>query len=594
MKNNKYASIRNGLFAVMLPVLAGCATSSHTSLRSFAEDTGGTGQFPPISSAPHDEADAADAEAYDVEAGAAWEEINGALFPPDPEHSTAESDPVHDLMEEGPTWAGMAAPDDDAGGTPAPDLWDRIRAGFDFPQHDNHRVRIELDWYASHPDYLDRTVERARPYLYLIVESLEQRDMPMEIALLPIVESAFQPFAYSHGRAAGIWQFIPSTARHFGLKQNWWYDGRRDIQASTNAALDFLQSLHAELDNDWLLALAAYNSGAGTVKRAIQTNRRHGKPTDFWSLQLPAETRAYVPKLLALAELFTRPEQYSIDIRSIPDEPIVRTVHTGTQIDLAKAAELAETSLDELYRLNPAFNRWATDPDGPHELLLPLDKAPLFENNLAALDAADRVTWQRYVIRNGDTLGTIAQRHHTTVEVLRRFNNIKGNTIRAGHALLIPVSSRNLSGYALSQDERIKSAQSSPRDGRKHVYAVRSGDTLWDIARQHDVAVRQLAQWNGIAPRDPLRIGQRLIIWQRAGSGASATADLNAQHPLGNTTKRINYVVRKGDSLARISQRFNVKVSELRDWNSLRKNEYLQPGQKLTLYVDVINQTENI
>jgi membrane-bound lytic murein transglycosylase D len=584
MKNNKYAPIRNGLFAMLLPVLAGCAATSHTTLRSAA-DTPADDQPLTHLSASHEPA--ADAATYDDETGVAWNEANGVLFPPDPEHSTLETDAAQAPPEGAATWTDAAAP---AG--VAPDVWDRMRAGFDFPLHDNHRVRAELDWYASHPDYLDRTLERARPYLHLIIESLEQRGMPTEIALLPIVESAYQPFAYSHGRAAGIWQFIPSTARDFGLKQNWWYDGRRDILASTRAALDFLQSLHDELDNDWLLALAAYNSGAGTVKRAIQTNRRHGKPTDFWSLQLPAETRAYVPKLLALAELFTRPEQYSLVIRSIPDEPVVRTVHTGAQIDLAKAAELSDTSLDELYRLNPAFNRWATDPDGPHELLLPLDKAALFETQLATLAAADRVTWQRYVIREGDTLGTIAQRHRTTVEVLRRFNNIKGNMIRAGNALVIPVSSRSLSGYTLSQDERGRSAQNSPREGHKFVYAVRGGDTLWDIARLHNVGLTQLAQWNGISPRDPLRIGQRLTIWRKGDT--SAAAGLNAQHPLGNTTKRIHYVVRKGDSLARISQRFNVKVSELRDWNSLGMNQYLQPGQKLTLYVDVINQTENI
>lgn len=575
MKNNKYAPIRNGLLALLLPVFAGCAA---------------TGPIASGSAALPQQDNVAGTAAYDEDAAAAWDEVNGALFPPDPEHTTLEADAALAARDGEPAWDD--APDADA--ARAPDLWDRMRAGFDFPRHDNQRVRAELDWYASHPDYLDRTVERARPYLHLIIENLEQRGMPLEIALLPIVESAYQPFAYSHGRAAGIWQFIPSTARDFGLKQNWWYDGRRDILASTRAALDFLQALHAELGQDWLLALAAYNSGAGTVKRAIQANLLHGKPTDFWSLQLPAETRAYVPKLLALAELFARPGHYALEIRSIPDEPVVRTVQTGSQIDLAKAAELSDTSLDELYRLNPAFNRWATDPDGPHELLLPLDKAPLLEAGLAALDAADRVAWQRYVIREGDTLGTIAQRHRTTVEVLRRFNSIKGNMIRAGHALLIPVSSRSLSGYTLSQDERVRAAQNSPRQGRKLVYAVRSGDTLWDIARRHNVNLQHLAQWNGISPRDPLRVGQRLTIWQKAGADASAAADLNAQHPLANTTRRIHYVVRKGDSLARISQRFNVKVSELRDWNSLHNNQHLHPGQRLTLYVDVVGQTENI
>lgn len=588
MKNNKYAPIRNGLFAITLLALAGCAATPPGMFRSSAAD-----RLPAGTPAAPAQAASAEVEPYDDET-AAWDGIDGTLFPPDPEHSTVETEPELALQEGGATWidssaAGGSLPED-APDAYAPDLWDRMRAGFDFPQHDNQRVRAELDWYASHPDYLDRTVERARPYLYIIIEELHRRDMPMEIALLPIVESAYQPLAYSRGRAAGIWQFIPGTAQHYGLKLNWWYDGRRDILASTRAALDFLQALHDDLDNDWLLALAAYNSGAGTVKRAIKTNERHGRPTDFWSLQLPAETRAYVPKLLALAELFANPEDYSLAIRSIPDEQVVRSVGTGSQIDLAKAAELSDISLDELYRLNPAFNRWATDPDGPHELLLPLDKASLFETKLATLDAADRVTWQRYIIRSGDSLGTIAKRHHTTVEVLRQFNNIKGNVIRAGHALLIPASARSLSVSAPGLDARGQTAQTGPRTGGKFVYAVRSGDTLWNIARRHDVELKHLAQWNGISPRDPLRIGQRLTIWRDSG----AAAGLNAQPPLGNTTQRINYVVRKGDSLARISQRFNVKVSELRDWNSLRKNQHLQPGQKLTLYIDVIHQTENI
>ncbi|MCC6206886.1 MAG: LysM peptidoglycan-binding domain-containing protein [Gammaproteobacteria bacterium] len=592
MDNNKHAPIRNGLLAFLLSVMAGCATTHQSSLEST--DTSLRHEILALPSENSDDASEA-GDLYAESESGEWNEINGAVFPPDPEHQTLETSPAQ-------AGRGAEDPDREAGDagqqmaehTDAPDLWERVRSGYGIPRHDNPRVRAELEWYVRHPDYLDRTIDRSRPYLYVVVENLKERGMPMEIALLPIVESAYQPFAYSHGRAAGIWQFIPSTAQHYGLKLNWWYDGRRDILASTRAALDYLQSLHDELDNDWLLALAAYNSGAGTVKRAVRANQRHGKPTDFWSLQLPAETRAYVPKLLALAELFANPDAQMIKIPSVPDMPVVRTVQTGAQIDLAKAAELADTSLDEIYRLNPAFNRWATDPDGPHQLLLPLDKAELFETRIATLGDADRLTWQRYVIRTGDTLGGIADRHHTTVDALRRVNNIKGNMIRAGNALLIPISTRSLSGYALSQDERTRAAQNSPRSGKKLVYAVRGGDTLWDIARAHGVAVAHLASWNGISPRDPLRIGQRLVIWQTRQANADATAGPNAQHPLSNTTRRINYTVRKGDSLAGISHRFNVKVTELRNWNSLRKNEYLHPGQKLTLYVDVINQTENI
>ncbi|MCC6302366.1 MAG: LysM peptidoglycan-binding domain-containing protein [Gammaproteobacteria bacterium] len=585
MRNDKYTPIRNGLLAFLLGILAGCATTHQPSPDSA--DGAPRDESPVAAFAGSRDGGDADTEGAPEE----WSGINDALFPPDPEHRTLETDPALTDAETGePDHEAPQQAAEDA----EPDLWDRMRAGYGIPRHDNPRVRAELEWYARHPDYLNRTVDRSRPYLYVIVEDLERRGMPMEIALLPIVESAYQPFAYSRGRAAGIWQFIPSTAQHYGLKLNWWYDGRRDILASTRAALDYLQALHDQLDDDWLLALAAYNSGAGTVNRAIQANQRYGKPTDFWSLQLPAETRAYVPKLLALAELFADPGTHEIEIPSVPDLAVVRTVRTGSQIDLAKAAELSDLSLDEIYRLNPGFNRWATDPDGPHELLLPLDKAELFETNLASLAEEDRLSWRRYTIRTGDTLGTIAQRHHTTVDVLRRVNGIKGNMIRVGNALLIPTSSRNLSAYASSQDERTHATQNSPRAGRKLVYAVRGGDTLWDIARAHGVAVAHLASWNSISPRDPLRIGQRLVIWQTRDIQAGATAGPNARHPLDNTTRRINYVVRKGDSLARISQRFNVKVSELRDWNSLRKNEYLQPGQKLTLYVDVINQTENI
>jgi membrane-bound lytic murein transglycosylase D len=596
MKKYEYAPIRTGLFAVILPLMGGCATTP-PSLTSSADPYQGrpwaehkklpSGQTTVIAAeTATSDADVdsdTDADAYEEETPELWDKFNSTLFPPDPEHITLETDPalVPDVVEK----TSPATTTDETGH--APDLWDRVRGGFAFPrQDDNPRIHAELDWYASHPAYLDRAVERARPYLYIIVDSLEQRGMPMELALLPIVESAYQPFAYSSGRAAGIWQFIPSTGTHFGLKQNWWYDGRRDILASTRAALDYLQALHDDLGNDWLLALAAYNSGAGTVSRAIQANQRRGKPTDFWSLHLPAETRAYVPKLIALAELFGNPARYALDIHSIPDEPVVRTVQTGSQIELAKVAELSETSLDEIYRLNPAFNRWATDPAGPHELLMPLDKAELFEANLATLSDDDRVTWQHYVIRKGDSLGVIARRFHTSVDVLRQFNHIRGNAIRAGHDLLIPTT-KGGAGYALNQATGGDTTRGAARAGRKLIYSVRSGDTLWDIARRHDVELDHLAQWNSLSPRDPLRVGQRLSIWQAADD------DLNAEHPA-NTTKRIKYVVRKGDSLARISQRFNVKISELRDWNSLRTNDYLQPGQKLTLYIAVTTLTENI
>lgn len=473
------------------------------------------------------------------------------------------------------------------------DFWDRLRSGFQLPSIQHRKITAEINWYAKHQNYINRTLSRAEPYLYLITKEIENRGMPSEIVLLPVVESAYQPFAYSHGRAAGIWQFIPSTAKIYGLKQNWWYDGRRDIKASTNAALDYLQYLHKKFDENWLLALAAYNSGSGTVSSAIKKNRKRGKQTDFFSLSLPKETQAYVPKLLAISQIIFQPEKYHISLKPISNSRYLASVDTGSQIDLALAAELAEITLDELYMLNPGYNRWATDPDGPHELLVPLDKSATFRKNLAELPKQKRIEWRRHRIRNGETLSQIAQKYNTTTALLTQVNDVKGHFIRAGKSLVIPVSTKRLSEYSLSADQRIRKLQSGRKDSLKITYFVNSGDTLWDIARKYDVTTSKLARWNGMAPRDMLKPGKKLVIWWSQPKAKEAKKYGFAPE-FSPSTQRINYTVRKGDSLARISQKFKVTVSELRKWNSLPLGKYLQPGQKLTLFVDVTRQSESI
>lgn len=475
---------------------------------------------------------------------------------------------------------------------PTPDLWQRIRAGFELHVPDNRRVRQELDWYAGHPAYMQRVAERATPYLHHVVEVIEENHMPGELALLPIVESAFQPFAYSHGQAAGIWQFIPSTGRRFGLKQNWWYDGRRDVYASTRAAVELLDTLHRQFDGDWLLALAAYNSGSGTVKKAIRRNRRLGKPTDFWSLKLPRETRAYVPKLLALKKLIDDPAAYDLALPSIPDAPYFARVELSTQIDLARAAELANISLDELYRLNPGYNRWATAPDGPHHLLIPRNRIETFSAGLAALPADQRIRWIRYRIRRGDTLSTIAARHHISIGTIKKVNHIRGTRLRAGHSLMIPVASKSARSYRLSAAQRKQTQQNTQRKGTRVVHIVRKGDTFWDLSRKHKVSHRALARWNGMAPRDPLVPGQKLVIWSRTARTSSRTEPTVLSLPERRTiTRKIGYRVRRGDSLDKISRKFRVSISQLRRWNNLPKGKYLQPGQRLTVYVDVTRQS---
>ncbi|MCS6948190.1 MAG: transglycosylase SLT domain-containing protein, partial [Steroidobacteraceae bacterium] len=248
------------------------------------------------------------------------------------------------------------------------DLLQRLRSGFALPEVDHPSIDAHLSWYARNPEYLERVFGRAELYLHHIVGEIEARGMPLELALLPVIESAFEPFAYSRARAAGLWQFIPGTGERFGLPQNWWYDGRRDVLESTRAALDYLQFMHDEFNGDWLLAAAGYNCGEHCVLRAIRENQAQGKPIDFWSLRLPAETRAYVPKLLAMSRLVANPELYGIAFSQIPNEPYFVKVDTGGQIDLKLAAELAGITHEELSELNPAFHRWATPPQGPHHL----------------------------------------------------------------------------------------------------------------------------------------------------------------------------------------------------------------------------------
>lgn len=463
------------------------------------------------------------------------------------------------------------------------DLWETMRSDFGLPTSNNERVRTQRNWYARHPEYMRRVSQRAGRYAAYILQQVRQRNLPAEIALLPIVESAYDPFAYSHGRAAGLWQFIPGTGKRFKLKQDWWYDGRRDLIESTRAALDYLEYLNKHFGGDWMLALAAYNSGEGTVGKAVRRNRKKGKPVTFWDLDLPRETRDYVPKLIALKQLVNSPEKYQVTLEPVDAQLPFEVIDTGGQIDLAIAADLAGIDLDALYRFNPGFNQWATPPKGPHRLLVPNDKAEQFREAIAQLPPNKRIQWIRHKIKSGQTLGYIAQRYHTTVDALKAANRIRGHSIRAGKHLLVPVSSKGQESYRLSASQRLNRKQTASRKGQRGQHIVTRGDTFWDLSRQYKVSMRKLASWNGMAPGDPLRVGQKLVLWTNQPTSQS-------EHP-GARRRAIFYTVRKGDSLSRISSRFKVRVSDLRRWNGLPQKGYLQPGQHLKLYVDVTRQS---
>jgi membrane-bound lytic murein transglycosylase D len=458
------------------------------------------------------------------------------------------------------------------------DVWQRIRYQLSIPVPQNRAVVAERNYYAKHQKYLDRVATRGTPYLHYIVAEVEKRQIPIEIALLPIVESAFDPFGYSHRSASGIWQFMPATGERFGLKQNWWYDGRRDITQSTRAALEYLTYLHKILDGDWLNAIAAYNSGEGRVLRAIKKNRKKHLPTDFWSLDLPRETTQYVPKLLALSDLLARSEEFNVTWKKIANKPAVELVDIGSQIDLAKAAEMADISVAEMQKLNPAFNRWATDPLGPHTLLLPADKSEIFKQRLAKTDKKDRIRWQQYSVKSGDSLSKIAMQFNTTSDSIKTLNKLSNNTIRIGQQLFVPLSNGAIDNAMLSGPMRIAA---NNKANRKTVHTVVSGDSLWKIGRQYKVSTDNLIKWNKINKSKPLRLGQKLTVYQKSNTQLAGNI-------AGKVVERtISYKVKNGDSLSRIAGRYDVSVSDIIKWNNLSNDKYIQPGQNLTLKVDV-------
>lgn len=349
--------------------------------------------------------------------------------------------------------------------------------------------------------------ERASLYLYHIVSEVERRGLPIELALLPMVESVLDPFATSHFRAAGLWQIMPATGDHLGLQRTWWFDGRRDLRQSTDAALDYLEALHADLDGDWLLTLAAYNAGKGRVLSAMQANRRKGKPTDYWSLSLPRETRSFVPRVVALAQIFAEPEAYDLTLPRLDNRRTFTVVATGGQIEMARAAELAGVDIDTLRALNPGQLRWATAPDGPQELLLPPAAEARFRESIANLSPADRVRWRHYKIRRGDSLITIARQFGTQVGTLRAANDLNGNFIRAGDTLLIPYGSDWANSLAIAGgDDRIRQG-----------YQVKRGDSLYRIAGRFKVSIDDILSWNSLQRDDYLQPGQRLTLYLDEG-----------------------------------------------------------------------------
>ena len=448
--------------------------------------------------------------------------------------------------------------------TAEPDLWQRIREGYKLAPDEMHASVIkQRDWYLRNPSYLATVFGRAEPFIYYVTQELDTAGLPLELALLPIVESTYDPLAYSHSHAVGLWQFIPSTAKSFGLRRDRWYDGRRDVIYSTQAAVKYLKALHRRFDGDWLLALAAYNSGQGNVSRSIARNVKKGKSTDFWSIKLPRETRNYVPQLLALAELVAKPDEYKIALPFIPNQAYFEVVEIESQIDLMKVVEITGIEGSEFTRLNPAYRRSITPPQGKHNILLPQGSAQPLRDLLANTDPKTWVPHTEYAVKSGDTLSQIAQRFRIPTSWLKSRNGLSSDRLRVNQVLFIPHS-----GIDANSGSESSSSKTS-------LYIVQRGDSLSTIGERFKVSVADLKRSNNLSG-DGLQIGQKLNVEHSAA--VSGTDNL----------RRLSYRVRRGDSLYLIAEKFDIRIRDITRWNKISRNEFLQPGQRLTLFINAL------
>ena len=387
------------------------------------------------------------------------------------------------------------------------DLWVRVRAGFAIDDLTGPLVKQKTKQYAARPEYLQRILARSKLYLYHIVEEIERRGMPMELALLPMVESAFNPMAYSRAHASGIWQFIPGTGRRFELEQNAWYDGRRDIVDSTNAALDYLTKLH-DMYGDWHLALASYNWGENAVRRAINRNKAAKKKTDYASLRMPKETRHYIPKLQALENIIADPAAFGVDLDAIPNQPYFAVVNETPDIDVHLAARLAELPIEEFIALNPGFSRPLIRAGATRRIILPADKLEAFYDNLDNFDEAALVSWKVYQPARGEKLEAIAKRFEISVAQLKRVNGIHPSSSKVPTELVVPI---NDDAKASLDDLPLMYGPPIPRHGpARAVHVVKPGDTLGSIAARYRVSVASLKSGNQLGKF--LQVGQKIYI----------------------------------------------------------------------------------
>lgn len=440
-------------------------------------------------------------------------------------------------------------------------MWDVLRSEFSI-SHEVTRTEVQeqIRWLVAHPSYVQKVCRQSEPYIYHILGEIKKRKLPGELALIPMIESAYDPFAYSGVGAAGLWQLMPRTGSDLGLKQDWWFDGRRSIRPSTNAALNYLIRLNKFFNGNWILAVAAYDSGEGTVARAI----KNSQADFFWNLALPRETKVYVPRLLALAEIIKNPSRYKVEIPKIPYLPYFEEVNIGSQIDLNHAAKLAGISYKELIKLNPGYNRWTTAPYKPFNLLIPKKKVDRFNFNLANVPEEKRVSWTKYQVKPGENLQQIANRYQTTINLIKQLNQLKTNEVKSNQSILIP-NSKNTTIVATPKSNTQTPHHIIAPQNRRIIHIVQAQEAYKHIEQRYGVTSKEIQTWNKLPLSKPLIKGQQLVIWRKV-------------------KPPIEYLVKSGDSLSLIASRNQTKVDQLIYLNpEVKRGKTLRVGQKILI-----------
>jgi len=442
-----------------------------------------------------------------------------------------------------------------------PTVWDVLRNEFKLDHHTNQpAVHNQVRWLMSHPSYL-RKLAQSEPYIYHIVTEIKKKHLPGEIALIPMIESAYDPFAYSGAGAAGLWQLMPGTGSDLGLKHDWWFDARRSIGPSTDAALHYFIYLKHFFHNNWILAIAAYDSGEGTISRLIKNYQSHLSAPNFWQLPVPSETRAYVPRLLALAEIIQNPQRYRVQLPEIMYMPYFEEVNIGSQIDLNHAAQLAEMPYRDLLKLNPGFNRWATSPFQPYKLLLPTNKVELFSRKLALIPPEKRVSLTQHHIGPHDNLNNVAKQYHTTVALLKNINQLKSNQIKPGQTVMIP--SQNKTFYAPPPTTRTKTHFIQPKQ-YKILHIVQKHESMSALEKKYRISRQTIAAWNHLSLSTPIHTGQTLVLWKKP-------------------TRQITHIIRSGDSLSKIAKQYHTPIANIQHLNPGLRKRTLRLGQRILI-----------